>query len=275
MNCNRIRELLPEFIDGKILAAPAVEIDAHLKGCAACHTECESLRRTLDALDALPEPAPSGRLRENLLASIEAEKHALNGDRQIKTTRSRKQSLSWLRIAGQGLAACALLGLGYVAGMRHSPAESAPHEDGTRQQIADLQKRVDSMGQLVSYSLLQNEQQSSANDRLQTVLTSATLHRPSDTVIDSLVSTLALDPSVNCRLSAVEALYAYSDNAVVGTAIRLSLPREQNPLVQLAMIDFLTAVHDHDASPVLQTLSSDTLIDKSVRDAAGRALTEL
>jgi hypothetical protein len=58
-------------------------------------------------------------------------------------------------------------------------------------------------------------------------------------------------------------------------AIRLSLPREQSPLVQLAMIDFLTAVRDRDAAPAFQKLSASPLADPSVRVAAERALTQL
>jgi hypothetical protein len=249
MNCAQICEHLPEFID-------------------------ETLSATLQALDAQPEAEPSPRLRENLLASIEEEKRALRaGLRRPAGQPSRMRPWIW-RTCLQGLAACVLLAFGFLAGVRRASAPAQPAADSTARQLAELNSRVDSMGRLVSYTLLQ-QQKSSANDRLEGVLTSATLQRPTENVIDNLVSTLVLDPSVNCRLNAVEALYAHADSDVVRTAIRVSLPREQSPLVQLAMIDFLAAVRDRDAAPAFQKLSASALADPSVRVAAGRALTQL
>ena len=161
----------------------------------------------------------------------------------------------------------AFLAFGFLAGVRRASFVAQPAADSTARQLAELNSRVDSMGRLVSYTLLQ-QQKSSANDRLEGELMSATLQRPTENVIDNLVSTLVLDPSVNCRLNAVEALYAHADSDVVRTAIRVSLPREQSPLVQLAMIDFLAAVRDRDAAPAFDKLSASALADPSVRAAA-------
>jgi len=274
LNCVKVCENLPEFIDDRLEAGTTAEIRGHLEKCRACRHEYETLGLTLRVLDAQPETKPSPRLREDLLASIEEEKRALRaGVRRPAGRSSRTHSRIW-RTCLQSLAACALLAFGFLAGVRRSSAPAQPAADSTARQFAELNSRVDSMGQLVGYTLLQ-QQKSSANDRLEGVLTSATLQRAGGNVIDDLVSTLVLDPSVNCRLNAVEALYAHADSEVARTAIRLSLPREQSPLVQLAMIDFLTAIRDRDAAPAFQKLSASALADPSVRVAAGRALTQL
>jgi hypothetical protein len=270
MNCTRICEHLPEWIDGRLDAATAGEIREHLEACPACRHECETLRLTLHALDAMPDAEPPRRLRASILSSIEEEKSA----RRAGPQRPSPSPLFGWRTALQALAACVLLATGYLAGVHRVPATAGPDADATARQLAELKGRVDSMGQLVSYSLLQ-QQRSSANDRLEGVLTSATLQQPNENAIDNLVSTLALDPSVNCRLNAVEALYANANNEVVRTAIRVCLPREQSPLVQLAMIDFLAAIRDRDAVSAFQKLSVNSLADPSVRAAAGRALTQL
>jgi hypothetical protein len=128
------------------------------------------------------------------------------------------------------------------------------------------------MGQLVGYSLLQ-QQQHSAYDRLEGVLATAAEPRPNAKAIDDLIATLVLDPSVNVRLNALEALYGHADQDVVRTAVLVSLPREPSPLVQVAMIDFLTATRDGQAGPALQRLSASDTADPNVRDAARRALT--
>ncbi len=274
MNCARTREHLLELIDGRLATETAAEVRKHLGECQACRNEFETLSRTLHALDSLPEVGPSGQLRANVMASIEAEKRALRAGKWQPAPRlPRPIRLPW-RIGLQALAACVLLAFGYLAGSHRVSTQAGPANDATALQLADLKSRMDSMGQLVGYTLLQ-QQKGSANDRLEGVLTSATLQRPVGNVIDDLVSTLVLDPSANCRLNAVEALYAHADSEVVRTAIRVSLPREQSPLVQLAMIDFLAAVRDRDAAPAFQKLSTNALADPSVRVAAGRALTQL
>jgi hypothetical protein len=104
------------------------------------------------------------------------------------------------------------------------------------------------------------------------VLATAAEARPDATAIDDLIATLALDPSVNVRLNALEALYRHADQKVVRAAVLASLQRETNPLVQVAMIDFLTATRDREATPALQRLVLNDAADANVRDAARRAL---
>jgi hypothetical protein len=62
---------------------------------------------------------------------------------------------------------------------------------------------------------------------------------------------------------------------LVRQGVLASLPREGSPLVQLAMIDFLTSVRDRDAAPAFEALTRDAAIDIAVRDAAQRALVQL
>jgi hypothetical protein len=177
----------------------------------------------------------------------------------------------------QTLAACGLVAIGFLAGTRHTPApapSAATADPATQRELADLRHRVDSMGQLVGYSILQ-QQQRTTNERLEGVLTSAAVPQPGENVINGLITTLALDPSVNVRLNALEALYAHRDQDVVRTSILVSLPRESSPLVQVAMIDFLVATRDRDAAPALQRLSASDAVDRNVREAAQRALTQL
>ena len=106
-------------------------------------------------------------------------------------------------------------------------------------------------------------------------LTSATLENPNDKVLNDLIGSLALDPSANVRLRALEALYPHADQEVVRAGVLASLPREQNPLVQVSMIDFLAAARDREAAPALEKISASDSADPSVRDAAKRALTQL
>lgn len=54
-----VRRELSAYLDGRLEAAAARRMEAHLVGCARCREELESLRDTVAALAALPQtPAP-------------------------------------------------------------------------------------------------------------------------------------------------------------------------------------------------------------------------
>ena len=85
---------------------------------------------------------------------------------------------------------------------------------------------------------------------------------------------LTLDPNANVRLRALEALYPHAERATVRAGVLAALPREQNPLVLLELIDFVATAHEDDAAPFLERLSSDESTNTLVRDAARLALTQ-
>ena len=53
------------------------------------------------------------------------------------------------------------------------------------------------------------------------------------------------------------------------------LPREENPIVQVAMIDLLASAREANARPAIEQISLTESVDRSVRDAARRALAQL
>jgi negative regulator of sigma E activity len=283
MNCVRIREQLPSLLDDRLATAAAREIRAHLAGCPECEREFTTLSQTLRALDAMPAPSPTPRLRARVYAAIAAEQHALRTPAPAPIAAAPKPAARsrWFWLV-QPLAAAALLVLGFTLGNRANvapaaqPAPVAQPADAaaTQRELADLRKKMDTMSQLVGYSLLQQQSRSS-NERLRGVLTSAAVEKPDDKTINDLIGALALDPSANVRLNALEALYPHANQEVVRAGVLTSLPREQSPLVQISMIDFLVAARDREATSTLQKLSGNDQVDSNVRAAAKRALSQL
>ncbi|HEX2852692.1 MAG TPA: HEAT repeat domain-containing protein [Opitutaceae bacterium] len=283
MNDQRARELFLDLHRGFLSPAEAEKLHSHLAANPELQREFDELTRTLNALDAMPLPTPGPRLRAGVFAAIEAEKRAASAPAPTAVRRrdpggqtSRRSVWFWLI---QPLAACALLALGFLAGTRHTgapgvaPAAPVTNTE-TQRELADLRQQVESIKTLVVYPLLQ-EQQRPTNDRLKAVLASARLENPNDKVINELIGSLALDPSTNVRLMALDALYSHSQLEVVRAGVLASLPREQSPLVQVAMIDFLVAAREREAGPALDKISRSDSADISVRNAATRALTQL
>lgn len=265
MNCQNCRERMPELVDEKLDAAASADLRAHIDGCPGCAGELASLTATLRALDALPSRAPSHKLRADVMGLIETEKLTLRDQSawasSIRAAAGRrpKPRFSWLRTLLQGAGAVAVLALGFILGERNA----------TQHQLADLRARVDTMGQIVEQSVLRKE---TTGNRLETVLTEATVAKPDERVIDGLINSMAFDPSVNVRLNALNALYTHSDQEVVRAGVLACLPKETNPLVQVSMIDFLVAAKAHEAGPELRKLVADDKADADVRDSARRAM---
>jgi hypothetical protein len=289
MNCSRVQDSFIDYQDGTLPAADATALRAHLASCPTCQREWSALQeitRKLDALPAVEEPSP--RLREQFYEMLET--HQRNADSVSPFALARSgldrffaallPSAPSLQFAG----ALAVLALGLFAGARYfhapaaapSPTVTSP-EDAQRlarleKELADQKSQVMDMGSLVAASLLQ---QKSTSERLSTVLATMDLKSPDRRVLTDLVGALALDPSVNVRLSAVEALTAHADQEVVRQGLLAALSRETAPLVQVAMIDLLASVHEAGAAPLFERLSRDETTDKNVRESARRGLAVL
>lgn len=278
MNCVQARDRFAELLDQRLESPVSGDLRAHLATCPACQRDFSSLRDTLDRLDAMPAPKPSPRLRAGFYAMLEDEKRTAAVTPARAATRRPASGRPLWRWILAPLAAGGLLALGFLAGHYAPSRQAAPNpgtgtaDAATQQELADLRKKVDSMSQLVGYSLLQ---QQPAGERLKGVLAAQHLNGESDEVITKLINTLALDPSTNVRLSALEALYQHADKDVVRAGVLASLTREPNPLVQVSMIDFLVAARDREATSTLQELARSDKIDRSVRDAAQRALVQI
>jgi len=273
MNCTQAQDRFAELLDGRLAAADTAEVRAHLAACPDCQREYSSLAQTLSALDQLPAAKPGPRLRANFYAMLEEEKNSAASIRAAAARQRHAARVSLWRWILSPLAAGAIALGAFFAGARYAPPAAAPAVDAaTKKELADLRAQVDTVGKLVGFSLLQ---QRSTSERLQAVLASIDQKNPDQRALSNLIGALALDPSVNVRLSALDALYPHADQQLVRAGVLASLPREQNPLVQVAMIDFLVAARDRDATPELEKLARNNTIDRAVRDSAQRALAQL
>jgi len=273
MNCSQAQDRFAELLDDRVAEADVAEVRAHLAACPDCQREYSSLAQTLAALDKLPAAKPGPQLRANFYAMLEEEKNSAESIRAAVARRQHAARVSLWRWILSPAAAVAIAFAGFHYGARFGAPVAAPTNDTeTKRELAEMRKRLESIDQLVGISLLQ---QRSTSERLQTVLATLDQKNPDQKILSNLIGALALDPSVNVRLSALDALYPHANQPIVRAGVLASLPREQNALVQVAMIDFLVAARDRDATPELEKLVRNEAIDQAVRDAAKRGLAQL
>ena len=279
MNCQRIQESFIDYQDGTLPAAESAELRAHLASCPVCQREWSGLQEITGKLDSLSQtPEPSPRLREQFYAMLETHQREADTVSPFALARNRLDRFFAAFLPAQPALqftfSLALLIGGLFAGQHFAakPATIAPADNTAKEELAALRAQVNSMGQLVTYSLLQ---QQSTSERMRTVLATMELKSPDRKVLTDLVGSLVFDPSINVRLSAVEALAQHADDSLVRAGVLSALPRETAPLVQVAMIELLATAGDQSAKPVFEKLSRDEAADRNVRDAARRALVAL
>jgi HEAT repeat protein len=78
-------------------------------------------------------------------------------------------------------------------------------------------------------------------------------------VTAALVEAARSDSNVNVRLAAIDALVRASSDPEVRHSLASSLPQQESPLVQAALIDYLVDAKDAKSSPSLKTLLSEPL----------------
>lgn len=263
MNCNEVRMRLADLLQEDSGSAGLEGIREHLASCPACWQEWQELHDTWTRLGLLPEVQPSPELRRNFYRLLESSRlESARSERQSWRRRLRRFLPDWrtstpaLRLAAAVLVVVAGFGAGFFTGRGQ--------ENGSGQ-LQRLSREVDTLQQQMTVSLLN---QPSASARLQGISLTSRVQNPAPTLIAALLETLNNDTSINVRLSAVEALYLFSDREEVRTAVTASLSRQTSPLVQIALIDMLVSLKERQAATALKKLLANKEIIPEVQQRA-------
>ncbi|HEY5550616.1 MAG TPA: zf-HC2 domain-containing protein [Opitutaceae bacterium] len=269
MNCEHYQEDFLDYHDGTMPEVRLLEIREHLKTCLDCQRAWAGLQALQAGIDAVPTPEPPDRVRRRFFAMLET--HTAAEKRRGDIFGPARRGISrWVEAilpqtpVFQAAAMLALLAGGLWLGTRVIPQKPDP-------EIAELRTQVQSMTKLLAYTAVQNQP---ASDRVRTMLASTSVSGSGGAAVVRLLNSLALDPNVNVRLSALEALYRHADAPDVRAGVLAALSRETSPVVQVAIIDFLTAAKAQEAQPLFERISQQPETNDTVRAAARRGISE-
>jgi anti-sigma-K factor RskA len=146
MNCNQVRELLPDIATSAGMGARTPEVENHLASCAACAADLREFQKTMALLDEWQAPEPSPYFDARLEARLSEE-------RREEMARPAAGWFGWLRrpawamsAAGVVLAVALAVAIGmggrsyiYVSETMPTkpPSPSLPVQPGTA--VGDLQ----------------------------------------------------------------------------------------------------------------------------------------
>lgn len=257
MSTQHATEQLLAYVSGELDDYQIRNIEAHLAGCTDCRRELASLQQIWEDLGTLPEKHPGEHLRANVYSMIDAYEQ---GERTARSQESRPGFLERFLLGNPvirfGLAILLLVAGGVIGYRLHTEPV-----DGT--QLYQLQAQVKDIRRLLTISLLQ---QQSASERLRGVSMSNELGSTDPEVVTALLHTLKYDANVNVRLAALDALTEQIRQQPVQDEVLKALPKQNSPLVQIAIIDMLLQSHNRDVVEVLKRMLQDPLVNKNVKD---------
>ena len=262
MNIEKIEQLLENYLEGKTSLEEEQtlrdyfqneEVAEHLKSYKA-QFDYSAEQREIEPDESFDAFAKID-FKDTTKSPFEGGKESdLSDSRGMTFMGNSPKSVLWsLRIA----AGIIFLLLGFSAGLLVN------NSDVSGQQVAALQEEINQMkGALVygSYGA------TSASQRISAVNLSSSIPEDSQMldseITDILVYTLNNDENVNVREAAANALFRFSDQSRVRQALVNSLSKQDDPVMQMALINMLVEIKEKSAIKEMQRL----LIDSDTRE---------
>ncbi len=268
MDCKKINNLLIDFVDKQLDAEQTKLVQTHLEKCKSCRQEVEELAVVMTEINKTPENKPSAKLRANFMQMIEEEKS--------KSQTIEAQPLQDNRISNyvhkvrfmnpmyQVAAGFAILIAGMLMGLIINKDSGV---DNT--QLMALQNEVSYMKQVVMLSKLE---QNSPSSRIQAVNYIDEISTPDPQVIDALIETMNTDDNANVRLAATTALSRFSEDQKVREALISSLSIQEDPMVQITLINIMISLHETKAKPFIEQIAENENTNISAKTIAQKGL---
>lgn len=266
MNCDDLRERLPDYWGGTLPPTERFAFQAHLDQCESCRQEAKDLGALWDRLGMIPAPEPTPEMRARFYQTLDAYRHGMAAAKPAfslsawLTTWWPRQPLVQVAVSFAMLAVG--VGIGYLA---HRPGMETAD-------LATLRGEVQSMRQMVTLSLLQ---QQSPSERLRGVNFAYQVPQNDTEVLSALLFTVNHDANTNVRLAAVDALRIFSASPVTRRGIAQAMSRQDSPLVQIALIDLLVELKEKPAAEALRALGAGAEVNPEVKQRVAWALSRL
>lgn len=254
MEVHEIKILLEKFYQGKCSLSEELHLRKQL--LADTSSELEEDRLYFQALENLSTQKKNDfYLPDRFMLKIEKEEARKEKDQKLP-----RRNL--MAIA----ASIALLLVGFGGGVFYEK-ESLP-----RTEVSALRQEVSEMKRMLMHNQLN---QVSASERIMAVQKIKSVEEIDTQILEALIYTVNADPNANVRLTAVEALAHFSADSTAMQALKASLNEQNDPLVQIAILDVLVQEDQKDAVYEIQHLLQQEDLSQEVKQHAESSLIQL
>lgn len=252
-----MRSLMIDHIDGIITGELAKYVELHIEKNPDAKAEYNELKEVLTLISEEKElEVPS----EGKALFMDMAKEEIN-NRHISSSKTRTLNFS---IVFKIAAVIAFIVVGYIGGRWI--------DNTSKIQLEALQSELKKTKELVMMSMMKQE---SASERLKGILVSSEFEHVDEDIIDALILAMNTDGNVNVRIAAAEALAKFSADEKAKTALIASLNNQNQPAVQIKLIDILVSLGDKNALAPMRNFTEKEDILKSVKDDAQMGIFKL
>lgn len=170
------------------------------------------------------------------------------------------------RIFWQAAAAILLLITGFLAGFGFKGQKV---ENEQSDQITKMQQDVGELKQMMALNLLKD---GSASERIKAVNYTEEIPLPGEDVIDALIKTLNQDKNSNVRLASIYSLARFKNVPKVKNAFLFALNQQEDPMIQIVIINILVETEDVRAVDELKKLLEKKELNHDVKEHAEKGL---
>jgi hypothetical protein len=242
MKCEEVKINLPEYIDGKLAAEITKAVESHLEGCEDCRGYYSEMKTFLGFMETMPRVEPPAGMEEEFRRMADAE----FGDTKTKVVRFP----GWLKVAAMLIFVAGSFAVGYKSGAGKGDSKL-------------LQAEV---GQLKQKVLLTSLREMSGPEKIDAVYSIKASGQADENVVDALIHTMNSDRNVNVRMAAILALSEMiKSNPKITNELIHSLTLQENPLLQISLIQVLSNAGVKEAKSEIEKLSEDDGADQNVR----------
>jgi len=256
MEKEKLESLLIDMIDGSLDARTQQEVDNILAADPEARVMLEQLRKVTSAIERSSELEPRRGMKAKFLKVLEEETEKTATGKQVYF------QPAMFRIA----AAVALVLSGVAIG--YWVNKNQQHEN----EMALLRREMEATKQIM-LAMMDNQQ--SASKRIQGVNVALTISIADDDVVKALVKTMNEDGNTNVRMAALDALSRFQHEPAVRTALIRSLDTQEDPVVQIALIQLLVKMKEKGVVNDLERIINDSTSIKPVKDEAHTGILKL
>ena len=244
-----LQDLLIDYLSGELDDRQMTVVSRELQKSEELRRQLETLRNLHQQIQDLPMVSPGPGLQKKFDKLLEQEKA------KPATTVRNLYSRQWFWV---GIAASIVLLLGIFIG------QNLTYRSLHQQQMQAMQDEL----QETKFRMAQLMQNQSTFGRIKAVSLTYEIPEVDSEILLNLEKLLNTDESANVRLAALEALQQLANRPHARKILVDALPRQHQPVVQIALINALVELKDPTAIPNLEDLIADPGTLDKVRDEA-------
>ncbi|MEN1785531.1 MAG: HEAT repeat domain-containing protein [Bacteroidota bacterium] len=259
-----IYNLLPDYLDGTLEQPTKAQLEQLLQDPRNAKV-LEAYQSLYTAFKNEPQHTPSFRVREAFLEQLAMEKAQQATVIPMPMQTSRDTHKNWFWPFAKVAASIALLITAFFMG-RYQGYYTVQKD------MLALKETSVQLRQTTMISLLENQ---SASKRIQGVAYIEDFEQPDKALVKALADRMLHDDNTNVRWSAMEALVKFRTAPEVKRTFIKALETEQNPSIQIAIIQNLVELQEKEALDTMKTLLEQEETQPYIKDELEQAITKI